>query len=222
MKILYFIPLLILTYSARSVSNHGLSIIKEFEGFLPKAYRCPAGVWTIGYGTTSYCKDIIGTDIRPGMTITEKKASEWLKKVVDHSCSKNVNKYDHIYHWTQNEFDAMVSFAYNIGSIDGLVDNGKRKKSDIPVKMMDYVHANGQVLAGLVRRRKIERDLFLNKKKVVEKKENFCKGKSLREIANEVVRGEWGSGNERVNKLKKAGCDPKKVQDEVNRIFKGN
>ena len=218
MKILYFIPLLILTYSARSVSNHGLSIIKEFEGFLPKAYRCPAGVWTIGYGTTSYCKDIIGTDIRPGMTITEKKASEWLKKVVDHSCSKNVNKYDHIYHWTQNEFDAMVSFAYNLGSINKLCGNGSKSKSQIANDMLNYVHAAGRVLPGLVRRRKMERELFLSKSEGKPEKA-FCQGKTLTEIAKEVIDGKWGNGNNRTNKLRNAGCDPNKVQKEVNRLL---
>ena len=220
MKILIILPLLILT-SSLSVSNKCLEIIKEFEGFSATAYRCPAGVWTIGYGTTNADKSITGTSIYPGLTISEAKASEWLKKSVELSCAKNVMKFDHIYHWTQNEFDALVSFAYNVGSIDGLVANGKRSKKEIPEKMMDYVRGGGKVLPGLVRRRKYERDLFLNKKKQSTKKEPvFCQGKTLKTIVDEVIEGKWGYGDDRVNKIKKAGCDPRKVQNEVNKQFK--
>ena len=164
MKILYFIPLLVLAYSARSVSSNGLAIIKEFEGFKAKAYRCPAGKWTIGYGTTDADKAITGTSIHPGLVISKEKATEWLRKSVDKKYGKNVNKFDHLYHWTQNEFDALVSFAYNIGSIDGLCANGKRTKPQIAEKMLQYVHGGGRVLPGLVRRRKMERQLFLKGK----------------------------------------------------------
>ena len=158
-KLLLLHPLLSLIKTERTVSARGLAIIKEFEGFYSKAYKCPAGVWTIGYGTTDSDRSITGTNIYPGLTISEKTASEWLKKSVDRKYGKNVNKFDHIYHWTQNEFDAMVSFAYNLGSIDGLVNNGKLKKNEIPDKMLKYVHGGGKVLPGLVRRRKMEREL---------------------------------------------------------------
>jgi GH24 family phage-related lysozyme (muramidase) len=80
MKIIYLLAILPLIVTERSVSARGLAIIKEFEGFYSKAYRCPAGVWTIGYGTTDSDKSITGTSIYPGLTISEAKASEWLKK----------------------------------------------------------------------------------------------------------------------------------------------
>ena len=217
MKIIYLLAILPLIVTERSVSARGLAIIKEFEGFYSKAYRCPAGVWTIGYGTTDSDKSITGTSIYPGLTISEAKASEWLKKSVDLKYGKNVNKFDHIYHWTQNEFDAMVSFAYNLGSIDGLCANGKRSKSEIAEKMLEYVYGGGRILPGLVRRRKMERELFLSGNGNVD--QNGCRGKSLREIAREVIDGKWGNGNERFNRLQRAGCDPKKVQDEVNRLL---
>ena len=217
MKLIYFIPLLVLVTSAHTVSSRGLAIIKEFEGFRAKAYYCPAGVLTIGYGTTNSDKSITGVTIYEGMTITEKQASEWLKKSVDLKYGKNVNKFDPIYHWTQNEFDAMVSFAYNLGSIDGLCDNGKRTKAEIAEIMLQYVRGGGKVLPGLVRRRKMERELFLSGSGNNE--QSGCRGKSLREIANEVINGLWGNGNDRVNRLKKAGCDPRKVQEEVNKIL---
>ena len=217
MKIIYLLAILPLIVTERSVSARGLAIIKEFEGFYSKAYRCPAGVWTIGYGTTDSDKSITGTSIYPGLTISEAKASEWLKKSVDLKYGKNVNKFDHIYHWTQNEFDAMVSFAYNLGSIDGLCKNGQRSKAQIAEAMLQYVHGGGRVLPGLVRRRRMERDLFLSGSGNVD--QSGCRGKSLREIAKEVINGNWGNGNDRVNRLKKAGCDPKKVQQEVNRLL---
>ena len=220
MKIIYLLAILPLIVTERSVSARGLAIIKEFEGFYSKAYRCPAVVWTIGYGTTDSDKSITGTSIYPGLKITEAKATEWLKKSVELSCAKNVMKFDHIYHWTQNEFDALVSFAYNVGSIDGLVANGKRSKKEIPERMMDYVRGGGKVLPGLVRRRKYERDLFLNTNIIPKKEAVFCQGKTLKTIVDEVIEGKWGYGDDRVNKLKKAGCDPRKVQNEVNKQFK--
>ncbi len=163
MKIIYFLSLLSLVTSYRTVSPRGLAIIKEFEGFSAKAYYCPAKVLTIGYGTTNSDRAITGVTITEGMTITEKQASEWLKKSVDQKYGKNVNKYDSKYHWTQNEYDALVSFAYNLGSIDGLCAKGKRSKSQIANEMLKYVTANGRVLPGLVKRRKKERSLFLFK-----------------------------------------------------------
>ena len=218
MKIIYLLAILPLIVTERSVSARGLAIIKEFEGFSATAYRCPAGVWTIGYGTTDSDKSITGTSIYPGLTISEAKASEWLKKSVDLKYGKNVNKFDHIYHWTQNEFDAMVSFAYNLGSINKLCGNGSKSKSQIANDMLNYVHAAGRVLPGLVRRRKMERELFLSKSEGKPEKA-FCQGKTLTEIAKEVIDGKWGNGNNRTNKLRNAGCDPNKVQKEVNRLL---
>ena len=189
MKIIYFLPLLALVTSARSVSSKGLELIKEFEGFSAKAYRCPAGVLTIGYGTTNADKAITGVTIKEGMTVTKQKATEWLKKSVDHKYGKNVNKFDSKYHWTQNEFDALVSFAYNIGSIDGLCANGKRSKPQIADAMLKYVKANGKVLEGLVRRRKKERALFLSGSESANQK--IFKKNSLNKIAEEVINDEW-------------------------------
>ena len=108
--------------------------------------------YTIGYGTTSADKSITGTNIYKGLTITQQTADKWLKLSVNNKYGKNVDSFDSKYHWNQNEFDALCSFAYNIGSINQLVDNGKRAKSVIPEKMLLYVKANGQKLPELVRR----------------------------------------------------------------------
>ena len=149
--------------SSLQISQKGLNLIKEFEGCRLEAYKCPAGVWTIGSGTTDSDYSITKTKIRAGLKISKQKAETWLRQSVNKKYCPKVNKYNNKYHWTQNEFDAMVSFAYNLGSIDQLTANGKRTKKEIAEKMLLYNKANNQVLEGLVRRRKAEQKLFLSK-----------------------------------------------------------
>ena len=73
-----------------------------------------------------------------------------------------VLRYDKLYHFNQNELDALVSFAYNVGSIDGLTAKGARSRKEIAYFMRKYVKgSNGQTLEGLVKRREKERELFL-------------------------------------------------------------
>ena len=149
--------------SSLQISQKGLNLIKEFEGCRLEAYKCPAGVWTIGYGTTDSDYSITKTKIRAGLKISKQKAETWLRQSVNKKYCPKVNKYNNKYHWTQNEFDAMVSFAYNLGSIDQLTANGKRTKKEIAEKMLLYNKGGGKVLPGLVRRRKAEQKLFLSK-----------------------------------------------------------
>ena len=150
-------------FAGRSVSSNGIKLIKQFEGCRLTAYKDSVGVWTIGYGTTNSDYSITGKHITKGMTISQKTADSWLKTSLDKKYGPKVNKYDSKYKWTQNEFDALISFAYNIGSIDQLTDNGKRSKQTIAQKMLLYVKAGGRTLQGLVRRRKAERALFVKK-----------------------------------------------------------
>ena len=137
------------------INKEGLSLIKECEGLSLKAYKCPAGVWTIGYGHT-------GKDVKKGMVITEEKATELLKSDIARF-EKQVATYNTIYNFTSNEFSALVSFAYNIGSITGLTKAGTRTKQQIANKMLEYCYANGKKLNGLYTRRQKERRLFLKK-----------------------------------------------------------
>ncbi|MBD5542845.1 MAG: lysozyme [Lachnospiraceae bacterium] len=130
----------------------GVDLIKIFEGCRLTAYQCPAGVPTIGYGHT--------TGVKMGQKITQEQAEEYLRQDLA-KYEKNVEKYDSRYQWNQNEFDAMVSFSYNLGNIDQLTASGSRSKSIIAEKMLLYNKAGGKVLDGLTRRRKAERDLFL-------------------------------------------------------------
>lgn len=133
------------------ISDNGLNLIKSFEGCRLTAYKCPAGVWTIGYGHTA--------GVYQGQTITQAIADEFLRQDCE-TFEKKVDKYSS-YNWNQNEFDALVSFAFNIGSIDQLTANGTRSKAVIANKMLEYNKTGGKALAGLKRRREAERRLFL-------------------------------------------------------------
>ena len=143
-----------------NISDKGLNLIKEFEGCVLHAYRDSVGVITIGIGTTNADASIIGTKIYMGMTISQETAEEWLRKSVNAKYAPLVDRYNGTYHWNQNQFDALVSFAYNLGSIDTLVQYGSRSISEISNKILAYDKAGGQTLAGLTRRRKAEKELF--------------------------------------------------------------
>lgn len=153
------------------ISQKCTDLIKKFEGCRLTAYRCPAGVWTIGYGHT------IG--VKAGDVITQAQADEYLMQDIKRYES-HVNGYDDKYHWTQNEYDALVSFAFNIGNITGLTAAGTRSKQTIADKILLYNKANGVTLPGLMKRRQEEHDLFVEvepkptprKKKVVKKPKN--------------------------------------------------
>lgn len=142
------------------ISDNGLNLIKRFEGCRLTAYQDAVGVWTIGYGTTNADKAITGTTICQGLKISQATADDWLRQSVDKKYGPKVDKYSK-YEWNQNEFDALVSFAYNIGSIDGLTASGSRSKEEIADKILAYNKAGGKVLSGLIRRRQEERKLFI-------------------------------------------------------------
>ena len=133
-------------------SQVGIRLIKEHEGCRLAAYVCPGGVWTIGYGHTA--------GVYQGQKITQAQAESFLKDDLA-KYEANVMKYNDKYHWNQNELDALVSFAYNIGSIDQLTAGGTRDRKTIAEKMVLYNKAAGKVLAGLTKRREAERALFL-------------------------------------------------------------
>ena len=92
------------------ISKVGLDLIKSFEGCYLKAYKCPAGVWTIGWGTT---EPINGVAIHEGLVITQEQADQLLANNLK-AYEDGVMKYVKVT-LNQNEFDALVSFAYNCG-----------------------------------------------------------------------------------------------------------
>ena len=132
-------------------SQEGIKLIEEFEGCRLTAYQDVVGVWTIGYGHTK--------NVKKGQAITKEQAEHYLIQDLE-KAEKNVNSFDHIYHWNQNQFDALVSFAFNIGSINQLTANGTRNISVISEKILQYNKAGGKVVSGLTRRRKAEKLLF--------------------------------------------------------------
>lgn len=136
------------------LSERGLDLIKKWEGCRLNAYKCPAGVWTIGYGHTK--------GVKKGDKITQDEADKLLlqdcKRFEDH-----VNTYNKKYNFTQNQFDALVSFAFNIGSIRQLTQNGKRTKYEIGTHIKLYVYSNGKKLQGLINRRTDEYKLYIKK-----------------------------------------------------------
>ena len=134
------------------ISDKGLALIKAYEGCRLAAYLCPAGKWTIGYGHTA--------GVVQGMTITQAQTDAFLKQDIE-KFEKLVEKYNGKYNWNQNEFDALVSFAFNIGSIDQLTAKGTRDRATIAAKLLEYHKSGGKVLPGLLKRRKEEQALFL-------------------------------------------------------------
>jgi lysozyme len=138
-----------------NTSRTGIELIKKFEGCVLKAYKCPAGVWTIGYGHTSGVKE--------GQIITETQAEDYLRQDIE-KFELTVNNLVNV-PLNQNQFDALVSFCYNLGA-------GNLKSSTL-LKLLNkrdyigaaeqfdrWVYAGGKKLSGLVKRRSAEKELF--------------------------------------------------------------
>lgn len=133
-------------------------LIKEYEGFRETAYKCPAGQWTVGYGSTTYPD---GTPVMPGDKVSERQAEEMLV----HYCEHKIKYPKGDFLTVQKE--ALCSLIYNIGQ--GNFDRSTLKKT-IEVKQWSeaerqwkrWTRANGKVLPGLVRRREAECKLFFS------------------------------------------------------------
>lgn len=140
-----------------NISQRGKDLIKSFEGFRAQAYKALATekYFTIGYGH-------YGPDVKFSQVITQRQAEELLDKDLERFVAA-VNKYDYDYDFNQNQFDALVSFTYNLGEgcLDQVTDHGRRSKEVIAEKMLLYYNAGGRRIEGLVRRRKAEYDLFV-------------------------------------------------------------
>lgn len=139
-------------------NENGKNLIKSFESCRLSAYKDATGTLTIGWGHTG---SVDGTPIYLGMTISQKKADELFDSDLERF-ENHVNGYHDKYNFTPNEFSALVSFAYNVGSITQLTAKGTRTKMQIANKMLEYVYSKGKKLQGLVNRRSKERALFLS------------------------------------------------------------
>lgn len=137
-------------------SQAGVDLIKQFEGQRLTAYKCPAGIWTIGYGHTSAAGE---PTVQPGMTITYQEANAILVR----DLGKYEDAVDRLVKvpLTQNQFDALVSFTYNVGE-GALAKSTLLKKLNagqydaVPAELMKWTKGGGKELPGLVRRRRAE------------------------------------------------------------------
>lgn len=138
-------------------SKRGINLIKQYEGLKLEAYRCPAGVFTIGYGHTA--------GVRRGDVIDERRAEYLLKEdlkkfeaVVNRECP-GIN---------QNQFDALVSFTFNLGERNLLKSTllkcvkANPNSLNIRTELLRWNRANGEILPGLTRRRRAEADLYFS------------------------------------------------------------
>lgn len=145
-----------------TISENGLSMIASFESFEPKAYYCPAGVLTIGYGHTG--TNAQGQELQEGDTVTPEQAKRLLYEDVLWA-EDAVN--EQRLHLTQNQFDALVSFVFNVGAtaFNHSTLLKKLKAGDYDEAADEFLRwnkAGGKVLRGLTARREAERDLFLS------------------------------------------------------------
>ena len=197
------------------INDKGIALIKSFEGLRLKAYKAipTEKYYTIGYGH-------YGADVKEGQTITEADAEALLRADLKKYEAK-VNKYS-TYNWTDNEFSALVSFAYNVGNIDGLTKKGERTKDEIIKVWPTYNKAGGKVLSGLSKRRNEEIKLFTTKSELETSTAKFSevpkevKLNHLIELTRATMRGEYGSGVNRKNKL---GSAYNAVQAIINYIY---
>ena len=153
-----------------------LDKIKEFEGFRAHAYKCPAGVWTIGYGRVN---------VKPGDVTNKEREENWFRNYVA-TIEKEVRDkcVDFGYDFDDDKIYALTSFTYNcgLGNLCKLCDSGKRDVDTISNKILDK--AKGNTLAGLTRRRQWEKDLFDGKFSTTSSKNPTAK--ELQTLINEV------------------------------------
>lgn len=138
-------------------SDRGIELIKRHEGSVLTAYKCPAGVWTIGYGHTG--------NVSEGMVIDEARAEQLLRddlKTAEDAVNKqrlNLN---------QNQFDALVSFVFNVGTGNfknsTLLRKAKFNENDpsIAAEFRKWKYGGGRVLPGLIKRREDEAQLYFS------------------------------------------------------------
>ncbi|SFQ45605.1 lysozyme [Geopseudomonas sagittaria] len=136
-------------------SEKGLALIRQFEGLRLRAYKCPAGIPTIGYGHTA--------GVKMGQEITRERAEELLLAEVDRFAGY-VERLVTV-PLTQGQFDALVAWTYNLGP--GALEKSTMLRrlnagdyASAAAELERWNRAGGQVLAGLVRRRAAERAMF--------------------------------------------------------------
>lgn len=144
-----------------NISKTGLDLIKQFEGLRLTAYDDGVGVWTVGYGTIKYPN---GTRVKRSDKITQAQADEYMANDVS-VFERAVNRLVKV-PITQNQYDALVSFTYNLGETNLSTSTLLRKLNSKDYKgaaeqFERWNRAGGKVMNGLTRRRIAEKELFL-------------------------------------------------------------
>jgi lysozyme len=149
-----------------NISKTGIQLLKDFEGLRLNAYKCSAGVPTIGYGSCFYPDK---SNVKMGDVLRDKEEAEVLliNTLVDYDIY--VSKYTKSVKLTQYQFDALVCFSYNVGLgnlskstlLKMVVANPNDPK--IPAEFMKWNKAGGKVLQGLTKRRQKEGELYFTK-----------------------------------------------------------
>jgi lysozyme len=144
----------------RKLDEDGIEHIKQFEGFRTHAYKDSADIWTIGYGSTR----IHGRAVQADDVITEHQALNQMRQDLD-SFEKTVNESVKVY-LTQSQYNALVSFTYNVGSHAFKTSTLLKKlnQSDYHAaakQFMMWIFANKKPIEGLVTRRRLEQKLFV-------------------------------------------------------------
>lgn len=141
-----------------TTGSAGIKLIKKWESCKLESYKCPAGLWTIGFGNTFY-ED--GNKVKQGDKITQQRAEELFKNLLP-KFEDIVNKKIRV-PITQNQFDALVSHTWNTGGSQTLFSLVNTNSTSSAIRMWfetKYITANGKELKGLVNRRKEEANLY--------------------------------------------------------------
>lgn len=147
-----------------NISQNGINLLKQFEGFSKTSYPDSGGIYTIGYGNITYKN---GTAVKKGETITEVQASDLLLYFVNKFTAKilpfikvNLN---------QNQFDALVIFAYNVGvsafsksTLIKVINENPNDKVGISEQFLRWNKVGGVPVKGLTNRRQKEIDLYFS------------------------------------------------------------
>lgn len=138
-----------------------VKLIKQFEGFRSTAYKCPAGIWTIGYGSTS----IDGVKVKQGDTITEQAALDDVYKRLN-EIDKQITATVRV-PLNTNQLNALLDFVYNLGIGNFRSSTLLKKLNDSDYRgaaeqLLRWNKSGGKVLDGLTKRREAERELFLS------------------------------------------------------------
>lgn len=187
-------------------------MIKNFEGFRDRPYKCTDNeeYYTIGYGHYG----VTNPNMKIDKSIGERFLLEDLEKTYE-----ALEWYDDIYHFSDTEYDSLVSFAFNIGGINQLTQSGTRNRYEIANAMLKYNTDGVNVLDGLVKRREIEHNLFVNgvypSDIVVDSNINTPVAKlglddTIEHLVDDIILGKYGNGEDRKSAIYEA------VQELVN------